>query len=76
VFHPGFNYPPDSRKAAFAREGTRRMTAYADEHGIPVEEFGVAVATDRDRRRTVDGLRTESEHPAIARFDIAEDVLG
>jgi L-2-hydroxyglutarate oxidase LhgO len=62
VLHPGFNYPPDSRKAAFATEGTRRMKSYADEHGIPIEEFGVVVvATDTEEEARLRDLRSQAE---------------
>lgn len=43
VLHPGFNYPPDSIKATYATAGTRALKAYAQEHCIPVAEFGVVV---------------------------------
>ena len=43
VLHPGFNYPPESRKAAFATEGTRRMKEYCRTHDIPLDECGVVV---------------------------------
>jgi len=48
VLHPGFNYPPGSRKARFATEGTRRMKAFCDDHGVPIDEVGVVVAAQDD----------------------------
>ncbi|MFB6229260.1 MAG: L-2-hydroxyglutarate oxidase [Halobacteriales archaeon] len=62
VLHPGFNYPPGSRKAAFATEGTSRMKAYAEDHGIPIEEFGVVVvATDGSEEARLRDLRSQAE---------------
>jgi len=48
VLHPGFNYPPGSRKAHFATEGTRRTKAFCEEHGVPLDELGVVVAAQDD----------------------------
>ena len=62
VLHPGFNYPPGSRKAAFATEGTRRMKAYAQEQDIPIEEFGVVVvATGAEEETRLQDLHTQAE---------------
>jgi L-2-hydroxyglutarate oxidase LhgO len=62
VLHPGFNYPPGSRKAAFATEGTRRMKAYAEKHDVPIEEFGVVVAaTDREEEARLRDLHSRAE---------------
>lgn len=49
VLHPGFNYPPESKKARFATEGTQRMKEYCSEHGIPCEELGVLVVAQTNR---------------------------
>ncbi|WP_336359275.1 L-2-hydroxyglutarate oxidase [Haladaptatus sp. ZSTT2] len=56
VLHPGFNYPPESKKARFATEGTHRMKAYCAEHDIPCDELGVLVVatTDEEERRLHD----------------------
>jgi L-2-hydroxyglutarate oxidase LhgO len=62
VLHPGFNYPPGSRKAAFATEGTRRMKAYAEEQDIPIDEFGVVVvATDAGEETRLRDLHAQAE---------------
>ncbi|WP_420871456.1 L-2-hydroxyglutarate oxidase [Halomicrobium salinisoli] len=62
VLHPGFNYPPESRKAEFATEGTRRMKAYCAEHGVPCDELGVLVVakTDAEEAR-LDALAAQAE---------------
>ncbi|MDS0295550.1 L-2-hydroxyglutarate oxidase [Halogeometricum luteum] len=49
VLHPGFNYPPDSAKARYATEGTRRMKEYCAAHDVPCEELGVLVVAKTDR---------------------------
>jgi L-2-hydroxyglutarate oxidase len=47
VIHSGIYYPPGSRKARFAIEGGKKLTAFCDERGIPYERCGkVLVATD------------------------------
>ncbi len=61
VLHPGFNYPPDSRKAEFATEGTRRLKAFAREHSVPLEEVGVVVvATTTEEERRLDALEDQA----------------
>jgi L-2-hydroxyglutarate oxidase len=62
VLHPGFNYPPDSKKARFATEGTRRMKTYCDEHDIPCDELGVlVVATNDKEERRLHDLAEQAE---------------
>jgi len=62
VLHPGFNYPPDSKKARFATEGTARMKAYCEEHDVPCEELGVlVVATDDEEEARLDDLAEQAE---------------
>jgi L-2-hydroxyglutarate oxidase len=47
VLHCGLYYKPGSRKAKFAVDGIRQMTAFCQEHGIPHEICGkVVVATE------------------------------
>ncbi|GAA0268939.1 L-2-hydroxyglutarate oxidase [Halobacterium noricense] len=62
VLHPGFNYPPDSKKAQFATEGTARMKAYCAEHDIPCEELGVlVVAQDDSEEARLEELAEQAE---------------
>jgi L-2-hydroxyglutarate oxidase len=76
VLHPGFNYPPGSRKAAFATEGTRRMKAYAEEHGIPIEAFGVVVvATDREEEARLRDLRSRADANGVEAEIIGREEL-
>lgn len=60
VLHPGFNYPPGSRKARFATAGTARLKTYAREHDVPLEEVGVLVAATTDAE--IDRLETLTEY--------------
>lgn len=62
VLHPGFNYPPGSKKARFATEGTARMKEYCAAHDVPCEELGVLVVakTDREEAR-LDDLAEQAE---------------
>ncbi len=62
VLHPGFNYPPDSKKARFATEGTTRMKAYCAKHGVPCEEYGVlVVATDDEEEARLHELAKQAK---------------
>lgn len=62
VLHPGFNYPPNSKKAQFATEGTRRMKQYCADHNIPCEEFGVLVVAKTDHEEEhLDVLASQAE---------------
>lgn len=66
VLHPGFNYPPGSRKAQFATEGTRRMKGYCDENGIPLDECGVlVVATTSEERERLSELRDQATENGV-----------
>lgn len=72
VLHPGFNYPPDSLKAEFAVDGTRRLKAFAAEHDVDCDELGVLVTatsdTDEDNleilfeRAAANGVEVERIH--------------
>lgn len=67
VLHPGFNYPPGSKKARFATEGTARMKEYCDAHDIPCEEWGVlVVAKNDDEERRLDELADQAEANGVA----------
>jgi L-2-hydroxyglutarate oxidase len=47
VIHSGIYYRPGSEKARLCVEGSRRMIAFCEKHGIPVERCGkVIVATN------------------------------
>lgn len=77
VLHPGFNYPPGSRKARFATEGTARMKEYCAEHGVPCEECGVVVvAQDDEEEARLDDLAEQAEANGVAyeRLDSREDI--
>ncbi len=76
VLHPGFNYPPGSLKARFATEGTTRMKAYADDHDIPIEEFGVVVvAQDRTEEARLEALRDQADENGVETELIGADRL-
>ena len=67
VLHPGFNYPPGSKKARFATEGTRRMKEYCEEHGVPCEELGVLVVAQTDREEShLEVLASRAEANGVA----------
>lgn len=57
VIHSGIYYKPGSFKARFARDGSRSMVAFCEEHGIAHEVCGkVIVATDPDELPRLDAL--------------------
>lgn len=49
VVHSGLYYPPGSLKATMAAAGTRSLTAYARERGVPVEICGKLVVATSER---------------------------
>lgn len=62
VLHPGFNYEPESQRAEFAVQGTRRAKEFCAEHGVPLEETGVVVvAADRSEARRLDDLAAQAD---------------
>ena len=66
VLHPGFNYKPGSLKARFATEGTSRMKEYAEEHGIPLREFGVlVVACDEEEEARLPELKAQADENGV-----------
>jgi L-2-hydroxyglutarate oxidase len=57
VIHSGIYYKPGSFKAKFAREGSRSMVEFCQEHGIPHEVCGkVIVATQEKELPRLDNL--------------------
>ncbi|MDS0300881.1 L-2-hydroxyglutarate oxidase [Halogeometricum sp. S1BR25-6] len=67
VLHPGFNYPPGSKKARFATEGTRRMKEYCAAHDVPCEELGVLVVAKTDREAAhLETLAEQAEANGVA----------
>lgn len=55
VIHSGLYYAPGSHKARMSVAGARSMTAFAREHGVPVDICGKLVVAVEDRE--VAGLR-------------------
>jgi len=67
VLHPGFNYPPGSKKARFATEGTARMKEYCNTHDIPCEELGVLVVAKNDQEEArLHDLADQAEENGVA----------
>lgn len=77
VLHPGFNYDPDSQKARFAVEGTRRAKAFCAEREVPLEERGVVVvATDREEEERLDDLAAQADRNGVEASVIDAEALG
>src|SRR5688572_25461732 len=45
VVHSGFHERPRTLKAILARVGSRELTGYAQEHGVPLLQCGMLIAT-------------------------------
>jgi len=76
VIHPGFNYEPGSLKARFATDGTRRLKAFADEHDVPLREFGVVVvAQDDTEERRLAELQAQADENGVETALIGPDEL-
>ena len=45
VLHAGFYYTSDSMKARFCKEGNQQLTAYCQEHNLPINRCGKLVVT-------------------------------
>lgn len=74
VLHPGFNYPPDSMKARFSTEGTRRMKEYCRENGVPLDECGVLVVAQDDKEvERLRELEGQAEANGVDAWVIGED---
>lgn len=66
VLHPGFNYPPDTLKAQFATEGTRRMKEYCRGNDLPLYECGVlVVAQTPAEERRLSELQTQADENGV-----------
>jgi glycerol-3-phosphate dehydrogenase len=62
ILHTGFDAVPGSLEARLVREGSRRLTAYAAESGIPVEPVGaLLVAWDREQLAVLPELAAKAE---------------
>ena len=58
VIHAGINYPTDSLKGQFCRDGKRRLYAYCREKNIPHKQIGkLVVAAPEDGEGGLDHLR-------------------
>lgn len=62
ILHTGFDAVPDSLEARLVREGSRRLTAYAAESGIPVEPVGaLLIAWDQEQLAALPALLKKAE---------------
>jgi (S)-2-hydroxyglutarate dehydrogenase len=76
VVHAGFYYSADSLKARFTVEGNRRLTAYCEERGLPLNRCGKLVVARNDaelevldelsRRGVANGVQLETVSDAEA----------
>src|SRR3954454_7186325 len=53
VIHAGYNLKPGSNKARFCIEGSRRLRAYCEDRGIPVQVGGILVVARSEADRGV-----------------------
>jgi (S)-2-hydroxyglutarate dehydrogenase len=62
VLHAGFYYSSDSFKARFTRDGNRRMAAYCDEKGLPINRCGkLVVARSEEELETLGDLYRQGQ---------------
>lgn len=62
ILHTGFDAVPGSLEARLVREGSRRLTAYAAESGIPVEPVGaLLIAWGQEQLAALPGLLKKAE---------------
>jgi len=67
VIHSGIYYAPGSAKARLCVAGSREMTAYCDEHGIPYERCGkLIVAIDASELATLSSLEQRGAANGVA----------
>ncbi|MBI4178919.1 L-2-hydroxyglutarate oxidase [bacterium] len=73
VIHSGFNSAPGSLKARFCVEGSRRLRAYAVEHGVAMQEVGTVVVAldsgDESVLRDLEQRGRENGVPGICLID-------
>ncbi|MFJ2647401.1 FAD-dependent oxidoreductase [Streptomyces sp. NPDC087420] len=62
ILHTGFDAVPGSLESRLVREGQRRLAAYAEESGIPVEPLGaLLVAWDEEQLAVLPRLMEKAE---------------
>ncbi|MFI5972030.1 FAD-dependent oxidoreductase [Streptomyces sp. NPDC051452] len=65
ILHTGFDATPATLEARLVREGHRRLTAFADESGIPVERVGaLLVAWDEEQLAALPRLAEKARRNA------------
>ncbi|SPP66094.1 L-2-hydroxyglutarate oxidase [Nitrospira lenta] len=73
VLHAGFYYSPDSLKAKFTKLGNKRMTAYCEQKGIPLNRCGkLVVAKDAGDLPSLDELVKRGRANAIEIQELTE----
>lgn len=61
VIHAGYNPPPGTAKARFCVEGNRRLRAWCEAHGVPMDPGGILVVARTEEER---GVLSELERRA------------
>jgi L-2-hydroxyglutarate oxidase LhgO len=63
VLHSGIYYPENSLKAKFCANGSKQLTAFCEEHGLPISRMGkVIVPTRPEQDPQIDLLHARSMH--------------
>ncbi len=74
VLHAGFYYSADSLKARFTVEGNRRLTAWCEERGVPVNRTGkLVVARDQSQLDGLDELLRRGQTNGVQLSSISEE---
>lgn len=74
VIHAGFYYSADSLKARLCRDGNARLTAWCEEHGVPVRRCGkLVVAKTESELAGLDELLRRAEANQVPMEAISAD---
>ncbi len=67
VLHAGFYYTADSLKARLTRVGNARLTAWCEEHGVPIRKCGkLVVARNAAEHERLTVLMGRAKHNGVA----------
>ncbi|WP_240374765.1 L-2-hydroxyglutarate oxidase [Bacillus piscicola] len=76
VIHSGIYYRPGSYKARFAREGSKSMIAFCEEHGVEYDQCGkVIVATNNEQLPALNKLYERGQENGLTVNWMERDAL-
>lgn len=76
VLHAGFYYTAESLKAKLTRDGNAALTAFCEEHKIPINKCGkLVVAKDEQDIPFLDVLLSRAAHNGVKLFSVSEQEM-